>query len=110
MLYWRIPTTKRRNKKTQNADGTVIVILVFGWTSVESVMVAWDKSKHGHLAGNELPSSSTRQKFLCRKIALIISGGPLGKGKNILLPNCARDGIRDLLSGGEGNNMGHMEN
>jgi hypothetical protein len=80
------------------------------WTSIKSEIVAWDKSKHGHLTGNELPSNSTRQKFLYRQIVLIISGRPLGKGKNILLPNCARDGICDLLSGEEGNNMGHMEN
>lgn len=73
------------------------------WASNENAMVAWDESKYRHLVGNRLPLNSTKRKFLYRQIALTTPGaGPLGKVEHILLPNCARDGIRALFPAREG--------
>jgi hypothetical protein len=43
-------------------------------------MVEWDEKEHGHLAREDLPSNSTRCKYLYQQMALTILEGPLGKG------------------------------
>jgi hypothetical protein len=49
-------------------------------------MIEWDENEHGHLASEDLPSNSTRRKYLYRQMALTILDGPLGKGNRIVLP------------------------
>jgi hypothetical protein len=91
---------------THNVSGAATVP-VFGLRT--GGMVAWDENKHGHLVGNQLPSNSTRRKYLYRQMTLAILEGPLGKGQQIVLSDCVNNGIHALLPEEEGNYMGHME-
>jgi hypothetical protein len=80
------------------------------WSSNRNGMIEWDENEHGHLASVDLPSNSTRCKYLYRQMALTISEGPLGKGKRIVFPDCVKDGIRSLLpEDEEGKYMGHKD-
>jgi hypothetical protein len=80
------------------------------WASNRSGMVEWDENEHGHLASEDLPSNSTRRKYLYQQMALIVLEGPLGKGNRITLPDYVNDGIRALLpEDKEGKYMGHKE-
>ncbi len=79
------------------------------WACNANAMDAWDEGEHGLLVGDDFPSNNTRRKSLYRQMALTISGGPIGKGECIVLPNCVKDGIRALLPDVEGKYMGHME-
>jgi hypothetical protein len=54
------------------------------WSSNRNGMIEWDEHEHGHLASEDVPSNSTRRKYLYRQMAPIILDGPLGKGN----PNC----------------------
>jgi hypothetical protein len=63
------------------------------WASNRNGMVEWDKNKHEHLVGDDLPNNSTRRKYMYRQMALTILEGPLGKGNIIVLPNCVKNGI-----------------
>jgi hypothetical protein len=80
------------------------------WSSNRNGMIEWDENEHGHLASEDVPSNSTRRKYLYRQLALIISDGPLGKGNRIVLPDCVKDGIRSLLpEDKKGKYMGHKD-
>jgi hypothetical protein len=73
-------------------------------------MIEWDENEHGHLASQDLPSNSTRRKYLYQQMALTSSEGPLGKGNRIVLPDCIKNGIRSLLpEDKEGKYMGHKD-
>ncbi len=80
------------------------------WSSNRNGMIEWDENEHGHLASEDVPSNSTRRKYLYRQMALIILDGPLGKGNRIVLPDCVKDGICSLLlEDKEGEYMGHKD-
>jgi hypothetical protein len=68
------------------------------WSSNINGMIEWDEKEHGHLASEDLPSNSTRRKYLNRQMTLTISEGPLGKGNRIVLPDCVKGGIHSLNS------------
>jgi hypothetical protein len=80
------------------------------WSSNRNRMIEWDENEHGYLASKDVPSNSTRRKYLYRQITLTISDGPLGKGNRIVLPDCVKDDIRSLLpEDKEGKYMGHTD-
>ena len=80
------------------------------WASNRDGMVEWDENEHGHLASEDLPGKNTRRKYLYRQMALTISEGTLGKGNQIVLPDCVKDGICSLLpEDKEGKYMGHKD-
>jgi hypothetical protein len=80
------------------------------WDLNRNGMVEWEENEHGHLASKDLPSNSTRPKYLYQQMALTILEGPLGKRNRTVLPDCVKDGIHTLLfEDKEENYMGHME-
>ena len=42
-------------------------------------------------------------------MAITINGGPMGKGICIQHPKCVIDGVHTILSGPDGNYMGHKD-
>jgi hypothetical protein len=80
------------------------------WSSDRNGMIEWDENEHRHLASKDIPSNSTRWKYLYRQMALTILERPLGKGNRIVLPDCVKDGICSLLpKDEEGKYMGHKD-
>jgi hypothetical protein len=80
------------------------------WSSNRKGMIEWDENEHGHRASKDVPSNSTRRKYLYQQMAITISDGPLGKGNRIVLPDCVKDGIRNLLpEDKQGKYMGHKD-
>jgi hypothetical protein len=104
-------TNEERNEddKNNNTECQCIKESPCVWASNSNGMVEWDENEHGHLVGNELPSNSTRRKYLYRQMALTLLEQPLGKGNRIVLPDCIKNGIRTLLLEEEGQYMGHKD-
>ena len=55
-------------------------------------------------------TSNLRRKPIYRQMALIIAGGPAGKGIRMVHPNCIVQGIRLMFPAEDNKYMGHMEN
>jgi hypothetical protein len=72
-------------------------------------MVEWDKNEHGHLDGDHLPHNSTRRTYMYQQMAFTILEGPLGKGNLIVLPDCVKEGIQNLLPEDDNQYMGHKD-
>ena len=80
------------------------------WVSNKEEMAMFDDATNGLLTGADLPPSNLRRKPIYRQMALIIAGGPTGKGICMVHPKCVVQGIRSMFPAEDGKYMGHMEN
>jgi hypothetical protein len=80
------------------------------WVSNKEGMLQFDDSEHGGLSGNDLPLPNKSRKGIYRQMALIINGGPTGKGVGLELPICIVNGVRKMFPESNKKCMGHMEN
>jgi hypothetical protein len=110
-ILWTQPTHEKRNE--DDKDNTYCQWChdcPCVWSSNRNGMIEWDEKEHIHLASDDLPSKSTRRKYLYQQMALTISDGPPGKRNRIVLPDCVKDGIPSLLpEDKEGKYMGHKD-
>ena len=72
-------------------------------------MLQFDESEHSLLTGDDIPQANLRRKEIYRQMALIMNGGPTGKGCHLVLPICIVNGVREMFPENDKNYMGHME-
>ena len=80
------------------------------WKENKEEMVRFDGSVD--LLGDKddgKEEKSHRRKRLYRQMTLIINDGPLGKGVRRDLPECVKNGIRELLPDADSTYMGFKE-
>jgi hypothetical protein len=74
------------------------------WASNKQEMITYDEVTHDD---NTAPNK--RRHALYRQMALVINGGPAGRGNRLKLPQCVLSGVRELHPDPESFYVGHRD-
>ena len=80
------------------------------WKHFGDDVISWDETEHGDLTGENTVLNNVRRKRMFRQMALLINGGPMGKGERMQHAECVLSGVRGLFPAEDGVYMGHMDN
>jgi hypothetical protein len=62
----------------------------------EELLLAFDNAEHGCSGAEEVPSNNVRMKKLYRQLTLVLNGGPLGVGSQVIADLLCRGNPRNV--------------
>jgi hypothetical protein len=80
------------------------------WASNKEAMLQFiDAEEHGLLTGDDIPLSNQHRKGMYRQMALLLNGGPTGKGAGSEFPICVVNSVPEMFPESNKIYMGRME-